>query len=243
MRFIFISDTHSLHDEMDNSLFDFLDVKQNNILIHSGDCTNAGREVEVNKFVSWFQNLKGFDSKIFIAGNHDFAFQTKPLWLNHYINEENLSQSDCFYLEDNEFVILDPEFSRPIKIYGSPWQPWFHDWAFNLPRNGAELENKWKEIPNDTDILITHGPPFGYLDITPRHVRAGCEILINRVEEIKPIIHCFGHIHGGYGVVERNGVIFVNSSICDERYIPKNRPVVIDLNEINGEIVKTIVDI
>jgi Icc-related predicted phosphoesterase len=243
MRIVFISDTHSLHGSMRYDVVKFLDSNQTNILVHSGDCTNIGKENEVIEFVQWFQNLKGFDTKIFIAGNHDFAFEQKPVWLFHYINSENLSQSDCVYLEDDEFVIEDPEFSRPIKFYGSPWQPEFFDWAFNLKRGGDELLEKWNKIPDDTDVLITHGPPFGYLDITPQNSRVGCELLEFRVKQFNPLFHAFGHIHHSYGIIERDGTFFVNGSICDERYRPKNKPIAVDLREVNGKMVVEYVDL
>jgi Icc-related predicted phosphoesterase len=243
MRIIFISDTHGLHDTMKYQVTNFLDPNQTNILIHSGDCTNVGKKNEVIEFIDWFQNLKGFNTKIFIAGNHDFAFEKKPDWLSHYINSENLSQSDCVYLEDEEFIINDPEFSRPIKFYGTPWQPEFYNWAFNLPRNGDELFQKWNKIPNDTDILITHGPPFGCLDVTPINTRVGCELLVFHVKQINPLFHTFGHIHHSYGIVERDGTTFVNSSICDERYRPINKPITVDLKEVNGEMVVNYVEV
>lgn len=245
MRLVFISDTHSLHDGMFYNLNDFIDPNQSNILIHAGDCSNVGKEFEVKEFVYWFQNIKGFDTKIFIAGNHDFAFERRLEphhkgdydWLYHLINEENLSQSDCVYLEDNEFTIIEsPEFSRPIKFYGSPWQPEFFNWAFNLPRQGDQLRSKWDLIPYDTDILITHGPPFGYLDITPTNQRVGCELLAHRVESLKPLIHVFGHIHQSYGIMERNGVTYINASTCSEGYKPINKPIVIDVVEVSGKL-------
>ena len=135
MRIVCISDTHSLHKIMD----DINPLPQGDILIHAGDCTNVGKPHEVKEFVEWFMNIKGFDSKIFIAGNHDWAFQkvNEPHhsgdydWFHNLMNDENLSQSDVTYLEDTNFTIEDPKFSRPIKIHGSPWQPNFYDWAFS----------------------------------------------------------------------------------------------------------------
>jgi len=101
---------------------------------------------------------------------------------------------------------------------------------------GAELAEKWKLIPDDVDILITHGPPNGILDLVPRHgwdEKTGCEELRKRVEEIAEFgrlkLHVFGHIHCGYGVHEEHGVKFVNASICDEDYRPSNKPIVIDI--------------
>jgi len=220
----------------------FIDPKQSNILVHAGDCTNVGKEHEVKEFVEWFQNIEGFDSKIFIAGNHDFAFETKPPWLSNYINPENLSQSDCYYLEDEEFIIERPEFSRPIKFYGSPWQPWFHDWAFNLPRNGEALEKKWKDIPDDTDILITHSPVFGALDYTTSNERVGCELLRFRVEQFKPLINVFGHIHEAYGSQFIGDTLFINASTCNRKYQPIHKPIVVGINEVYGELVATVID-
>ena len=245
MRLILISDTHSLHDEMSYDPSTFINPNDTNILIHSGDCTNVGKEREVIEFVQWFQNIKGFDHKIFIAGNHDFAFETKPEWLSHYINDENLSQSDVTYLEDSEFIIEDSEFSRPIKFYGSPWQPNFYDWAFNLPRLGKEIEKYWSMIPDDTDVLITHGPPNEIRD----HVQdrggvrnVGCELLRFRIEQLSNLlVHIFGHIHGSYGAVLKKDTLFVNASTCTEQYEPINKPLIVDLKEHEGKIIATYV--
>ncbi len=247
MRIVCISDTHGLHTIMEQ----YKSLPEGDILIHAGDCTNVGKPHEVTDFVHWFQNLKGFDTKIFIAGNHDFAFEkvNEPHhngdfdWFNNLMNEENLSQSDVVYLQDNEFVIESPEFSKPLKIYGSPWQPEFYNWAFNLPRNGWELELKWKDIPEDTDILITHGPPHGVRDFTPANLQVGCEILRFHVENrIKPSIHVFGHIHHAYGAVQQDETMYVNASICTERYIPSNKPIIIDITEENGKLIATYVE-
>lgn len=248
MRLVFISDTHSLHSLMQHDVEKFIDTNETNILVHSGDCTNKGRQKEVEDFVYWFQNLKGFDEKIFIAGNHDFAFEERNqphhkgdfAWYDNLMNLENLNQSDVTYLEDSEFVLELPEFSRPIKFYGSPWQPEFYNWAYNLPRNGDELKNRWSAIPDDTDILITHGPPMEILDVAPGNRMVGCELLKLRVTEIKPLIHCFGHIHDSYGTRYVGDTLYVNASICTERYIPSNKPHVVSVKEIDGTIITNI---
>jgi Icc-related predicted phosphoesterase len=153
------------------------------------------------------------------------------------IFEENLAQSNVIYLEDKQLIIKSPELSRPIKFYGTPWQPEFHNWAFNLPRNGEELESKWSNIPEDTDVLITHTPPYGIGDYTLSNHRAGCELLMFRLEQINPLVHIYGHIHEGYGVQIKNKTIFVNASTCDRMYNPTNAPQIIDINEIYGEVI------
>lgn len=245
MRLICISDTHTHHNNMKYNLNDYIDKNNYNILIHSGDISSMGYKSEVTDFIHWYQNLKGFDMKIFISGNHDFCFErvNQPHhdgdydWLKNLIYDENLSQSDCVYLEDSSLILETAELSRPIKFYGSPWQPEFHNWAFNLPRNGDELKQVWDNIPDDTDVLITHSPPYGIGDYTLRNSRVGCELLMSRVEKMNLLVHTYGHIHEGHGVSVKNNTIFVNSSICNIKYKPINEPQVIELKDYDGEII------
>jgi predicted phosphodiesterase len=231
------------------------ELPKGDVLIHAGDISNRGGEKDVTEFIHWFQSIEGFDTKIFISGNHDRCFEqvNKPHhkrdydWLRNLMSPENLDQSDIVYLEDSELTIEYPEFSRPIKFYGSPWQPEFYNWAFNLPRLGTELQEKWNMIPEDTDILITHGPPNGYGDLVNNwrqpNTHVGCECLISRIGEINPLVNVFGHIHEGYGVYDNGKTTFVNASICTPNYNPTNKPIVIDINEYDGEIVATYVEI
>ena len=251
MRIVCISDTHSLHDIMEN----YGELPKGDVLIHAGDISNKGGERDVTEFIHWFQNIEGFDDKIFISGNHDHCFEKINLphhkrdydWLNNLMYPENLSQSDVTYLEDSFITIESSELSRPIKFYGSPWQPWFYDWAFNLPRMGEELLEKWNNIPTDTDVLITHGPPNGFGDLVNNwrqpNTNVGCELLRNRIEEINPLVNVFGHIHEGYGVYTNDKTTFVNASICTSDYRPSNKPIVIDLKEVDDKIIATYVKI
>jgi predicted phosphohydrolase len=209
-RIVCLSDTHNYGDEQIKAPDD------GDILIHSGDATVRGSLPEVEEFLSWFAGLP-HQYKIFVAGNHDWLYQ-----IDNRLARILTADFGVVYLQDSAVEI------EGLKIYGSPWQPWFYDWAFNLPR-GAALADKWRLIPADTDILVTHGPPFGILDATPSGENVGCEDLLRRVEEIKPLVHIFGHIHHGYGQTEKFGVKFVNASICDEDYSPANRPIVLDL--------------
>ena len=251
MRIVCISDTHSLHEIMLN----YGELPKGDILIHAGDCTNKGSQRDVEEFVNWYKNIQGYDTKIFIAGNHDFAFENHRYphhkgdydWYYNLMDKETLSQSDVVYLEDNQCIIDSPEFSRPIKFWGSPWQPEFYNWAFNLPRLGDDLKKYWDMIPDDTDVLITHGPPNEARDFVSNwrqgDVNVGCELLRYRVDQIKPLVHVFGHIHGAYGPAYIKDTLFVNASICTEQYTPSNKPIVIDLHEYDGEIVATYVEI
>lgn len=228
MRIILISDTHGLHEFIRHPL------PKGDVLIHAGDCCNIGSESDIRSFVYWFQNLKGFDTKIFIAGNHDWGFQRKEPWLRNYINEENLSQSDCVYLEEESFTIEDPKFSRPIKFFGTPYQNPFNNWAFNVPEN--DLYKHWEKIPTDTDVLITHCAPYEIRDyVLPFNMPHGSSSLRFYVERIKPALHVFGHIHEAYGAMEKEGVLYVNGSTCTRQYTPTNKPIIIKLTEGKGK--------
>jgi Icc-related predicted phosphoesterase len=213
MRLVIISDTH-LNEPV---------LPDGDVLIHCGDMLSGGHKYELSLQAHyWFETLgKQFKHFLFVPGNHDRCFEQAVDFCNSILMRANVE-----VLVDREFIIDD------IKFYGSPWQPDFYDWAFNLPRGGA-LRDKWKLIPSDTDVLITHGPPFGILDYVPwddEHV--GCVDLYEQVLEIHPKIHCFGHIHGGYGELTtgHTGLTkFFNASICNEQYVPVNAPHVVDI--------------
>lgn len=246
MRIICMSDSHSKHNDLSYNPEDFINENDENILIHSGDCTNIGTDQEISDFIDWYSGLKMFDKKIFIAGNHDFGFEKINRYPYHsnqipevvlMTNPEILDESDVVYLEDDEYVFKSVTLKRKIKFYGSPWQPEFYDWAFNLPINGEKLRSKWEMIPKDTDILLTHGPAYGLLDLTPDIRSVGCGLLRERINKVQPLLHNFGHIHHSYGETFHNGTLHVNSSVCNERYVPKNKPIVVDLTlGDNGQI-------
>ena len=207
----FISDTHTKHKHLTN------DLPGGDILIHCGDISSRGYMTEIKNFLEWFDSIKGYEHKIFIAGNHDFGFQDNPKECAKLLQD----YPTVTYLEDSS-VIVDG-----IKIYGSPWQPWFHNWAFNVNR-GWDIAQKWEKIPQDTDILITHGPLLGILDITNISERVGCEDLYKKVMEIKPKVHAFGHIHSSYGMKEMDGMTFINASNLGEDYLYQNDPITLD---------------
>ena len=150
---------------------------------------------------------------------------------------------DIDYLQDNNLVLYgngpNGDMSENnIHIYGSPWQPEFYAWAFNLPRNGIELASRWEAIPDNTDILVTHGPAFGTLDTVAGRPwdNLGCELLAQRIERLKPKIHICGHIHSGYGYEFKNGTHFFNASVLDENYQYTQKPMTFDWNHITNEI-------
>jgi len=225
MKITFISDTHTKHREINK------DLPGGDLIIHAGDFMNSGYESQdVADFVNWYSSLLTMDYKhrVFIAGNHDRLFEDYPNLAKELINAYS---GGLIYLQDQSHVI------DGVKIYGSPWQPAFYDWAFNLPRNGWELELKWKDIPNDTDILITHGPPFGHLDVTPYgNLNVGCELLRARVDELKPKIHVFGHVHSGYGYKFHNDTHFINAAVLNEKYKYFNKPLTVEWDPETNEL-------
>lgn len=223
----FISDTHTKHLQCQK------DLPGGDILIHAGDFMNSGyNSMEAMAFFKWFDEINGYDTKIFIAGNHDRWMEDSPEEAKGILTGYKWID----YLEDEEIIFYDAD-DQPIKVYGSPWQPEFYNWAFNLPRLGEEMKSKWDAIPEDTDILITHGPPHGYLDIPGgQSIRVGCEMLRHRVDEIKPKIHVFGHIHGSAGYYFNGHTHFINAAILNEQYMYRNLPLTIEWDSETNEI-------
>ena len=207
----FISDTHTKHKHVTGEL------PGGDILIHCGDISNRGYMNEIKNFLEWFDGIKGYEYKIFIAGNHDFVFQDNPNLCAKLLQD----YPTVTYLEDTSIII------DGIKIYGSPWQPRFYNWAFNVDR-GWDIAQKWEKIPQDTDILITHGPLHGILDSTYTGQRVGCEDLYKKVMEIKPKVHCSGHIHFDHGMKEIDGITFINACCLGEDYMYQNGPITLD---------------
>jgi Icc-related predicted phosphoesterase len=238
MKITLISDTHTKQNRIvtSKSLRNSnqpLDLPGGDILIHAGDFMDSGyNATEVMEFFRWFDEIDNYDTKVFIAGNHDRWLQDKPEDARCILT----SYKTIDYLQDDRLDLWDND-DQQIVIYGSPWQPEFYNWAFNLPRNGEEMKARWDAIPADTDILVTHGPPYGYLDIPGgRSIRVGCEMLRHRVDEIRPKIHVFGHIHGSYGHYYNGHTHFFNASVLNERYDYANLPFTFEWNPITNEI-------
>ena len=234
-RITILSDTHTKH-----GLILMSDLPGGDILIHAGDIMNSGyNKNDIHDFLYWFGSLKQYDAKIFIAGNHDRMFENHPEEVREWIDK----YKDVDYLQDEQLTLYGdgPNGDMPennIRIYGSPWQPEFYNWAFNLQRNGIELAGKWEAIPDNTDILVTHGPSFGTLDTVAgrQHDNLGCELLAERIKRLKPKIHVCGHIHSGYGYQFKDGTHFFNAAVLDESYKYTQKPITFDWDHITNEI-------
>jgi Icc-related predicted phosphoesterase len=204
MRIVFISDTHNQHN--------YLKIPDCDVLIHAGDFTRAGKEKECVKFLNWYGSLSQAQHKLVIAGNHDWHFARFPQAARELVPDS------VTYLQDEEVVI------DGVKFYGSPWQPAFFDWAFNLPR-GKPLQKVWSRIPDDVNVLVTHTPPYGFGDWVRRDggLHVGCQDLSERIENLSDLrLHAYGHIHEGYGVVSFGDQHFINAASLDEHYNVRN---------------------
>jgi Icc-related predicted phosphoesterase len=244
MKISLISDTHTKHNKIvtSKSLRNSnqpLDLPGGDLLIHAGDFMDSGyNAMEAIMFFKWFDEINNYDTKVLIAGNHDRWMQDEPEEAQGILTGYKTIE----YLQDEELTMYfdGPNGDTPednIHIYGSPWQPEFFSWAFNLPRNSEKMKAKWDKIPERTDILVTHGPPFGYQDIPGgQSIRVGCEMLRYRVDEIRPKIHVFGHIHGSYGHYFNGHTHFFNASVLNERYMYTNLPFTFEWNPITNEI-------
>ncbi len=212
MRIICISDTHGKHLDLDDDLMALGGDNEKTIIIHAGDVSNRGKMDEISQFLNWFSNLP-YKYKVFIAGNHDFGFELSNTIADEYIDK------GVTYLMDS---MVDIE---GVKIYGSPWQPRFFDWAFNVTRGDA-IAKKWEPIPKGLDILVTHGPVHGILDDTYGGMRVGCEELYKKVFEVTPRYHVCGHIHFGYGMRVLDDITFINAASLGDGYQYENKPII-----------------
>lgn len=227
MRIVAISDTHHRY-RADNEYYKELKIAEGDVLVHAGDATMQGSVKEITAFNDWL-GRQSHKHKIVVPGNHDLMFESDPTF--------------AVSLMTNAKVLMDAGVEVDgVKIWGSPWQPWFYDWAFNLPR-GKKLAEKWALIPEGTDLLITHGPPMGFGDRVPprdwsvskdwdpnrdRSERVGCVDLADRIKAIKPKWHVFGHIHCDPGVFKDEHTSYINASTCDHTYVHANPAIVID---------------
>ena len=210
MKLTCISDTHTRHRD--------LELPGGEVLIHAGDFMSTGYKMEeLIDFLEWF-NVQDYKHKIFIAGNHDGIFEESKNLADVILN----AYPDISYLQDSE-VIIDG-----VKFYGSPWTPEFMGWAFALPKDPRSAEERFAMIPDDTDVVISHGPAYGILDqvdnlgVLGEHL--GCPSLAKRINEINPRLHICGHIHSGNGVLDGYGEVttHINAACLGEDYEYRN---------------------
>jgi Icc-related predicted phosphoesterase len=186
-------------------------LPEGDVLIHSGDALNWGSKEELFLFSKWWQRLE-FKNKIFVPGNHDWVFQKDPEWAREM-------------LVGTKVLIHEAVEIEGVKFFGTPWQPVFCDWAFNLEDGFRTV--KFEQIPK-VDVLISHAPPFGVCDLMFNSVRVGDKELEKAVRIQDGVLLC-GHIHSGYGHGDIGPLDVYNSALCDEKYKLVNKPQVIEL--------------
>jgi Icc-related predicted phosphoesterase len=211
VRLVLMADTHGNHLETI--------IPDGDILIIAGDISRQGELREVIDFNTFLGDLP-HAHKILIAGNHDFCLEKRP-------EESRSCINNAIYLQDEETTAMG------LKFYGSPWTPWFMDWAFNL-HPGKALKEKWDMIPPGIDVLITHGPPYRHGDRSEQNERLGDKDLLEAVKRIGPRLHIFGHIHEGYGEYRVGETTLINASLCNAWNYIKNKPVVYEI-QVNRE--------
>lgn len=209
IKIVAISDTHGKWNK--------LKIPECDILISAGDYSFNGEPHMVKDFHRWL-NKQDAGYIISVQGNHE-------TWVEKNWNEAKaIAVEACPAVHFIDEGLVEVE---GIKIWCSAITPWFHNWAWNRHR-GEEIKRHWSVIPDDTDILVTHGPADGildqilFIDGTPKE-RVGCTDLLNRIKELKNLqVHICGHIHSGHGQEHKYGVSYYNVSICDEMYCPTN---------------------
>lgn len=212
MKIVVISDVHGKWNR--------LQIPECDILVSCGDYSFKGEEHMVRDFHKWLDKQDA-NYLISIQGNHE-------LWVEKNFN---LAKSTALEVCPRvKFVATDSFELLGKKWYCSAVTPWFHNWAWNKFR-GEEIANHWKYIPDDTEIMVTHGPVAGILDFIPsQNLGVGCLDLKDRIAQLPKLSHHFcGHIHEGYGHHTVNGVQYYNTSICDENYKPVNPITIVEI--------------
>lgn len=209
MKIIALSDSHNKHAILG-------ELPECDILIHAGDWSGMGRESETRNFAKWLAKQKA-KHIVIVPGNHEVEFSKSLPDARNWILDE------C---PDAIILIEESTEIEGIKIFGSPITPWFYNWAWNVERK--DIKPYWDKIPEGTNIVITHGPPYQILDElhfpdgTPKGEFVGCNFLGDRIKEIKPNLHIFGHIHCGFGQKHIDGTSYYNVCLCDEMYVASN---------------------
>jgi predicted phosphodiesterase len=201
MHILHLSDTHNQHRQLGN-------LPAADVIIHSGDISFAGTGEEVMDFIEWFGSLN-YQYKIFIAGNHDYALEgITPERIQRFLPDS------CFYLYNSGITI------NGIHFWGIPF--------FFSPDETNSVTETIEFIPDDTDVLITHRPPYGILDQS-NNIRFGCTDLLQAVTRIRPAYHLFGHIHDAYGIEKQKRTTFANAAVVDAEYKLDRKPFIFNV--------------
>ena len=220
----FISDTHGEHEA--------LSVPDVDMVIHCGDESNNGNawfnEPESREFFDWYGSLST-PNKVFVPGNHSTAI------------EQGLLKPELY--PEIDFLIHASATWEGLSLFGSPYTPAFHEWAYMRSRD--ELDAYWASIPTGLDILVTHGPPRGIRDrchdrLTSTPLNVGCErLLFHTTQRVRPRFHAFGHIHDesgvqNFGCTTQGSTQFLNCACVNLRGQVLHHGIVVEIETIQG---------
>jgi len=223
MKIVCISDTHCLHDRL------YHPIPMGDVLVHAGDFSRTGTLEQIEQFAKWFA-AQPHEHKLVICGNHEAEFSGNTRYYKYHLEKYD---GNVQFIH-NELVTIDG-----LNFYGESYSPIAGSWGWGY-EPGPEARDIWDQLPEETDVLITHGPPSMYGDVGPdyknkyvsRLVHYGCPELTTRLSETKTKWIVCGHIHYSYGVYKMPwGSTVVNAAICNESYEPGHRPLVIDTYE------------
>ncbi len=202
-----ISDTHGKHTQLGRLRGD--------VLIHCGDMFNMFSQShdDFDRMDAWFGE-QDFDLILCVGGNHDFELEKRSTYAHSPFK-------NAVYLEGSAF-----DFDG-IRFFGAPWIPELSGQAYYV--DDYALPGKWAEIPSDVDVLITHTPPGGILDVSSRGLELGCPHLLSAIERTKPTVHCFGHVHASSGTHTNDTTTFVNAALVNSRYELHHPPYELEL--------------
>jgi len=207
-KIVCISDNHSNYD---------FEVPEADILIHSGDFSYKGHPDEMWKCINWLDR-QPHKHKLWIPGNHELIEDSLSWWKDTFLEHNN---AICLH------NLREPIEIEGLKFWGTSITPTFGKWAFMM--DDKQRERLWENAP-DCDVLVSHGPAFQIMDSPlPNNGNLGCKYQRKYVDEVKPKLQVFGHIHGSYGRLDANGQTFVNASLLNERYEMVNKPITIEI--------------
>jgi Icc-related predicted phosphoesterase len=207
VKIVCISDTHS------QNLLTKWNIPECDILIHAGDLTSKGGRSSIENAARKMHELPA-RYVVFVPGNHDRLFYEDP--------------KEALKLLPGVIVLLDETVELlGLRIYGTSWLKFKHG---KFPFEIETLKEMFEKIPTNTDILVTHSPPWGIMDLNGKGEHLGSESLVKEIKErIKPTLHVFGHTHRGYGTAKIWDTQFVNASLVDEDHEPTNQPIMVNL--------------
>lgn len=205
-----ISDTHRKHREVT--------IPDCDILIHCGDfCSFQRSDLQtLDDADAWFAESPA-THVVCVGGNHDFPLQSREFRFAH-----------ALFLEDALAVVAG------LTIYGSPWCPDLSGFAYYATSD--QLLERWRQIPAGIDVLITHTPPFGILDLpTSGTVNLGCRHLREELKRIRPKLHVFGHVHASHGMNKTPDTDYINAAIVGgQNFEVRHTPTVIEFGSAAG---------